>query len=59
VFGPSALAARLEGSKVWAKQFMARHSLPTAAFRCFSDCQEAELFISSAPHRLVIKVRGG
>ena len=32
LFGPSAAAARLEGSKIFAKQFMARHSIPTAQF---------------------------
>jgi phosphoribosylamine---glycine ligase len=33
IVGPSAAAARLEGSKIFAKDFMARHKIPTAAFR--------------------------
>jgi len=37
VFGPGAAAARLEGSKAFAKEFMARHGIPTAAFRVFDD----------------------
>ena len=35
VFGPSAAAARLESSKVFAKDLMARHGIPTARFRTF------------------------
>ena len=34
VFGPKAGAARLEGSKVFAKEFMRRHGIPTGDFRC-------------------------
>jgi len=44
VFGPSAAAARLEGSKVWAKEFMARHGIPTAAHRSFDDPDAARAF---------------
>ena len=41
IVGPSAAAARLEGSKIFAKDFMARHKIPTAAFRvaeCAGSC---------------------
>ena len=36
VFGPSTIAAQLEGSKQFAKDFMARHNIPTAAYKVFS-----------------------
>lgn len=57
-FGPSALAAQLEGSKAWSKQFMTRHGLPTAAFRCFSAFPEAEEYILALPHDVVVKASG-
>jgi len=59
-FGPTASAARLEGSKVFAKQFMARHGIPTAAFEVFSSAQEALAHLAS-PGRafpLVVKADG-
>ncbi len=45
VFGCSRAAAEIEGSKAFAKEVMARHSVPTAAFGAFSAVPEAELFI--------------
>jgi phosphoribosylamine--glycine ligase len=41
VFGPKRLAAEIEGSKVFAKQFMARHGIPTAEFAVVHDAAEA------------------
>src|SRR6185369_13928340 len=41
IVGPSAAAARLEGSKIFAKDFMARHRIPTAAYRVAKEPQEA------------------
>ena len=41
VVGPSAAAARLEGSKIFAKDFMARHKIPTAAFHVAEKPEEA------------------
>ena len=41
VVGPTAAAARLEGSKIFAKDFMARHKVPTAAYRVASSPEEA------------------
>jgi phosphoribosylamine--glycine ligase len=60
VLGPSRAAARLESSKVFAKEFMARHGIPTAAFSVHSDAQEAIAFLDSAETRypLVIKADG-
>jgi phosphoribosylamine--glycine ligase len=41
IVGPSAAAARLEGSKIFAKDFMARHKVPTAAFRMADSPEDA------------------
>jgi phosphoribosylamine--glycine ligase len=41
IVGPSATAARLEGSKIFAKDFMARHNIPTAAHRIAEDPEQA------------------
>ena len=41
IVGPSAAAARLEGSKIFAKDFMARHRIPTAAYRVAESPEEA------------------
>ena len=44
VFGPSKEAAQLEGSKAFAKDFMARHQIPTAAYRTFTADQMEECY---------------
>ena len=44
VFGPSAAAARIESSKAFAKDLMARHGIPTARFATFSDTAAAERY---------------
>ena len=41
IVGPTAAAARLEGSKIFAKDFMARHNIPTAAYRAAETPEEA------------------
>ncbi|KAK3062940.1 Bifunctional purine biosynthetic protein ade1, partial [Coniosporium uncinatum] len=58
VFGPSAAAARMEGSKTFSKDFMHRHSIPTAAYRNYSDYAEAKEYLSSVSHPVVIKASG-
>ncbi|KAJ6503291.1 aminoimidazole ribonucleotide synthetase [Mycena vitilis] len=60
VFGPSALAARMEGSKAFSKDFMARHSIPTAKFKVFSSSQfdEAVAYVKNCGHRIVLKADG-
>lgn len=58
VLGPSASAAELEGSKAWAKRFMARHHVPTAPFGVFVDYEEAARFIDQAGRPLVVKADG-
>lgn len=57
-FGPSAGAAQLEGSKAFAKRFMARHDIPTAAFGEFTDLDEALAFIRAQGAPIVVKADG-
>ncbi|PID38928.1 MAG: phosphoribosylamine--glycine ligase [Deltaproteobacteria bacterium] len=58
VAGPSAAAARLEGSKAWAKRFMARHDIPTAPFELVSDVEAADRYLETNPKARVIKLDG-
>jgi phosphoribosylamine--glycine ligase len=58
VFGPSAAAARLEGSKVFAKEFMARHRIPTAAFRVCEDAAAAHREVDRHTAPIVLKADG-
>lgn len=57
-FGPTAAAAQLEGSKVFAKDFMARHGIPTAAYGSFTDIDEAIAFINQHGAPIVVKADG-
>ena len=58
--GPCSKGAALEGSKEFAKQFMQRHSIPTAAFRSFtsSSIDEADRFLESLKAPYVLKADG-
>jgi len=63
IVGPTSAAARLEGSKVFAKDFMRRHRIPTAAYRASQTVDEAKLALRSgefgeADSRVVIKADG-
>ena len=58
VFGPSAQGAQLEGSKVFSKQFFARHHIRTAAFRVASSVAEVEDAIAELGAALVVKADG-
>jgi phosphoribosylamine---glycine ligase len=58
VLGPSALAARLEGSKIFSKQFMRRHNIPTADSWHFSQFSELMRFLDLADYPLVLKADG-
>jgi phosphoribosylamine--glycine ligase len=58
VFGPSAAAARLESSKAFAKDLMARHAIPTARFRTFQDAPAARRYCHEIDVPLVIKADG-
>ena len=57
-FGPTRDAARLEGSKVFMKRFLARHGIPTAAFEVFDDPAAAERHVRAAARPLVVKADG-
>ncbi|EAT83582.1 glycinamide ribonucleotide synthetase [Parastagonospora nodorum] len=58
VFGPSEAAARMEGSKTFSKDFMKRHSIPTAAYENFSSFDAAAKYLDSISHNVVIKASG-
>ena len=58
VFGPSQSAARLESSKAFAKDLMARYGIPTARFRVFQDADAAKRFCRELGAPLVIKADG-
>jgi phosphoribosylamine--glycine ligase len=57
-FGPSAAAARLEGSKAFAKDFMDRHDIPTAAYGKFTEVVPAIEFIREHGAPIVVKADG-
>ena len=58
VFGPSAEAARLEGSKGFTKDLCARMGIPTAAYRRFDDAPEARAYVREVGARVVVKADG-
>ena len=57
-FGPSASAARLEGSKAFTKDFLQRHRIPTGAYGSFSELQPAIDYIREQGAPLVVKADG-
>ena len=58
VFGPVQAAAQLESSKDFAKQFMDRHHIPTAAFATFTDAAAAHAYLDAQGAPIVIKADG-
>jgi phosphoribosylamine--glycine ligase len=58
VFGPSARAARLESSKIFAKEFMARHGIPTAGFQVFDQVEAARRHVRALAGPCVVKADG-
>ncbi len=58
IFGPTKAAARLEGSKVFAKNLMKKVGVPTPAFRTFDKIEEALQYLKSAKTPIVVKADG-
>jgi len=58
IFGPTKAAAELESSKAFAKAFMRRHAIPTAAYDVFDDAAAAHRHVDAAPVPIVVKADG-
>jgi phosphoribosylamine--glycine ligase len=58
IFGPTKLAAEIEASKAYAKQFMRKYHIPTASYMAFEDMKEALRFVKASSYPLVIKADG-
>ena len=58
IFGPTQAAAQLESSKAFAKAFMKRHQIPTAAYEVFSDAAAAHAYVNQQGAPIVIKADG-
>jgi len=57
-FGPSAAAARLEGSKAFSKAFLSRHAIPTAAYATFTEVEPALEYLRRHGAPIVVKADG-
>lgn len=58
IFGPTAAAAQLEGSKAFAKDFLARHAIPTAEYQNFTEVEPALAYLRQKGAPIVIKADG-
>ncbi len=58
IFGPSRAAAQIEGSKSFSKDLMAKYGIPTAAYRTFTDRDEAAAYIREQGAPIVVKANG-
>jgi phosphoribosylamine--glycine ligase len=58
IFGPRAIAAQLEGSKAFAKDFLHRHNIPTARYAVFTDLNPALAYVRQHGAPIVIKADG-
>ena len=58
IFGPTKAAAQLESSKDFAKAFMIRHKIPTAAYATFTDAKAAHDYVNAQGAPIVIKADG-
>ena len=58
IFGPTQAAARLESSKDFAKAFMQRHGIPTAAYASFTDAAAAHAYLDAKGAPIVVKADG-
>jgi phosphoribosylamine--glycine ligase len=57
-FGPSKGAAQLEGSKVFTKEFLERHKIPSAEYKVFTDLDQAKAYLGGQDYPVVIKADG-
>ena len=57
-FGPSQAAAQLESSKIFAKEFMQRHGIPTPGYQVFDQADAADRYIDENGGRIVVKADG-
>ena len=58
IFGPTQAAAQLESSKAFAKDFMQRHGIPTAAYATFDDVAAAHAYVDQQGAPIVVKADG-
>ena len=58
IFGPTKAAARIESSKEFAKELMARYGIPTAGFRAFTEYAAARDYVAGCPFPAVLKYDG-
>jgi len=58
IFGPTAAAAQLEGSKAFAKDFLSRHNIPTAFYQVFTEVEPALAYVRQQGAPIVIKADG-
>lgn len=58
IFGPTAAAAQLEGSKAFTKDFLARHAIPTAAYANFTEVEPALTYVRQQGAPIVVKADG-
>ena len=58
IFGPTAAAAQLEGSKAFAKDFLARHGIPTAFYAVHTDVDAALAYVREKGAPIVVKADG-
>ena len=58
IFGPTAAAAQLEGSKAYAKDFLARHGIPTAFYSVFTEVEPALAYVRDKGAPIVVKADG-
>jgi phosphoribosylamine---glycine ligase len=58
IFGPSASASQLEGSKTFSKEFLTRHNIPTAIYQSFTDIEPAIKYLEAGNFPVVIKADG-
>ena len=58
IFGPTAAAAQLEGSKAFSKDFLARHNIPTAAYQSFTEVEPALAYLRERGAPIVVKADG-